>query len=88
MDKMNHKIVAGLALIVLVVSGCSTTRDGLLYRAFHNTHAKYNGFFYAKEAMAEAEVGDRGARIAGQQLVGLVDGLVEPVHVVEADGHG
>jgi len=53
---MNHKIVAGLALIVLVVSGCSTTRDGLLYRAFHNTHAKYNGFFYAKEAMAEAEV--------------------------------
>jgi len=56
MDKMNHKIVAGLALIVLVVSGCSTTRDGLLYRAFHNTHAKYNGFFYAKEAMAEAEV--------------------------------
>jgi tetratricopeptide (TPR) repeat protein len=53
---MNHKIVAGLLLFVLVVSGCSTTRDGLLYRAYHNTHAKYNGFFYAKEAMAEAEV--------------------------------
>ena len=28
----------------------------MLYRAYHNTHAKYNGFFYAKEAMAEAEV--------------------------------
>lgn len=56
MDKMNHKIIAGLALFVLVFSGCSTSRDGLLYRAYHNTHAKYNGFFYAKEAMAEAEV--------------------------------
>ena len=56
MDKMNHKIFAGLVLLVLVVSSCSTTRDGMLYRAYHNTHAKYNGFFYAKEAMAEAEV--------------------------------
>jgi tetratricopeptide (TPR) repeat protein len=56
MEKMNHKIVVGLVLFVLVISGCSTTRDGLLYRAYHNTSAKYNGFFYAKEAMAEAEV--------------------------------
>ena len=47
MEKMNHKIVVGLVLFALVVSGCSTTRDGLLYRAYHNTHAKYNGFFYA-----------------------------------------
>ena len=56
MYKRNQKTIVGLLLFGLVVSGCSTTRDGLLYRAFHNTHAKYNGFFYAKEAMAEAEL--------------------------------
>jgi len=56
MDKMNHKIVAGLA------ANCAgrfrlfdNARRSAVSR-FHNTHAKYNGFFYAKEAMAEAEV--------------------------------
>jgi tetratricopeptide (TPR) repeat protein len=36
--------------------GCSTTRDGRLYRVYHNMNSHYNGFFYASEAMDEADV--------------------------------
>ena len=42
-------------VVLLMMTGCSTTRDGFVYRAYHNMHAKYNGFFYATEAMKEAE---------------------------------
>lgn len=54
LNQMRSGIVVGLGLILL--SGCSTTRDGFMYRVYHNTHAKFNGFFYATEAMEEAEV--------------------------------
>ena len=43
---------------MLAVAGgtsCSRTRDGRLYRVYHNMHARYNGFFYATEAMDEAD---------------------------------
>jgi hypothetical protein len=44
--------------MLLAVAGgtsCSRTRDGRLYRVYHNMHARYNGFFYATEAMKEAD---------------------------------
>jgi len=44
--------------MLLAVAGgtsCSRTRDGRLYRVYHNMHARYNGFFYATEAMEEAD---------------------------------
>lgn len=44
------------ALMVLTWMSCTTKRDGRAYRLYHNTTAKYNGFFYANEAHAEAEV--------------------------------
>ncbi len=40
--------------LVLILSQCSTTKDGLTKRVFHNTTARYNGFFNAKEAKKEA----------------------------------
>ena len=44
------------ALMALTWMSCTTKRDGRAYRLYHNTTAKYNGFFYANEAHAEAEV--------------------------------
>jgi len=44
-----------VALASLLVASCTTTRDGRGYRLYHNTTAKYNGFFYANEALAEAD---------------------------------
>ena len=43
-------------ITLLLLTGCSRTRDGFLYRAYHNTAARYNGFYYAKEAMLEADL--------------------------------
>ncbi|MDE0979563.1 MAG: hypothetical protein OSA78_06190 [Flavobacteriales bacterium] len=45
-----------VALIALSLSGCSNTRDGVMYRVYHNTNARFNGYFYAMEAMDEADV--------------------------------
>ena len=49
------------SLVVLVVAlaslaSCTTERDGRAYRVFHNTTARYNGYFYANEALKEADV--------------------------------
>src|SRR5210317_924326 len=56
-NKMSKNGMLGWGMVILLmVTGCSTTRDGFAYRAYHNMHAKYNGFFYATEAMKEAEL--------------------------------
>ena len=49
------------SLVVLVVAlaslaSCTTERDGRAYRVFHNTTARYNGYFYANEALKEADI--------------------------------
>lgn len=41
-------------MAVLLLSKCSTSKDGLSKRIYHNTTARYNGFFNAKEAKKEA----------------------------------
>ena len=51
-----RSITLALATTMLVLASCTTKRDGRAYRLFHNTTAKYNGFFYANEAHAEAEL--------------------------------
>ncbi len=37
-------------LAILILTHCSTSKDGLSKRIYHNTTARYNGFFNAKEA--------------------------------------
>ncbi|MEY3010276.1 MAG: hypothetical protein RLZZ314_918 [Bacteroidota bacterium] len=56
MALMTHlpRILMACCLASLAAS-CTTTRDGRAYRLYHNTTAKYNGFFYANEALAEAD---------------------------------
>jgi len=48
-----YQIIRLLALI-LIWTGCTNKKDGFSYRVFHNTTAKYNGYFYAQESMKEA----------------------------------
>ena len=50
----NFRFIA-LLFAGLFLYGCTTQRDGRLYRAYHNTTAHYNGFYYARLAMDEAD---------------------------------
>ena len=52
---LNRTAICFLALTFTVMASCTTKRDGRAYRVFHNTTAKYNGFYYANEAHDEAE---------------------------------
>ncbi len=40
----------------MLAASCTTRKDGFAYRVFHNTTARYNGYFYARLAMQEADV--------------------------------
>lgn len=42
-------------VIILTVWGCSTQKDRWANRAFHNTTARYNGYWNAKELLKEAQ---------------------------------
>ncbi len=56
MTSLNRLLsITALAILVFAAFGCSNTRDGRAYRIYHNLHAHYNGFFYANEAMEEAD---------------------------------
>ena len=38
-----------IALLIMIISQCSTEKNTVIHRGFHNLHAKYNGFFNANE---------------------------------------
>ena len=44
-----------LLVVVTVLVGCTTQRDGRFYRAYHNTTSRFNGFHFARLAMEEAD---------------------------------
>lgn len=50
-----HHIVLLFSALLLGLQGCTTKRDGRVYRIYHNTHARFNGYHYAMLAMDEAE---------------------------------
>ena len=52
---LKHTPTIILVLVAAMVASCTTKRDGRAYRLYHNTTAKYNGFYYANEAHAEAD---------------------------------
>lgn len=51
---MRRNAVILVLFALLTAVSCTTRKDGFAYRVFHNTTARYNGYFYAKEAMKEA----------------------------------
>ena len=44
-----------LAVLMVLLAGCTTQRDGRVYRAYHNTTSRFNGFHFARLAMEEAD---------------------------------
>lgn len=48
----------GLTVLIfsLFLVGCSTKRDGVAYRVYHNTLGHYNGYFNANELVKKSEV--------------------------------
>jgi tetratricopeptide (TPR) repeat protein len=56
MRKLTSYLVFTLSLgiVVLFLMNCSTEKDALLNRTFHNVTAKYNGYFNANEIIIES----------------------------------
>ena len=54
MSVITRLLLFFLGLGILVVS-CTTKRDGVAYRIYHNTTTHYNGHFNADQAMLKAE---------------------------------
>ncbi|TXC85281.1 type IX secretion system periplasmic lipoprotein PorW/SprE [Luteibaculum oceani] len=46
--------ISSILFICFVVVGCSTKKKAFLNRAYHNTTARYNGYFNAKEKIKES----------------------------------
>ena len=46
----NKKIIAAFIIIAAVITGCSTEKNTLLSRNYHNITARYNVYFNGKEA--------------------------------------
>ncbi len=42
-----------VVILIVAASGCSTTKDGFLNRAYHNTTSRYNGYYYSRESIKE-----------------------------------
>ena len=50
--KTTKNLLSPLSLIlVIILTGCSTTRDNFFSRTYHQTTAKYNGYFNANESV-------------------------------------
>ncbi len=47
--------MAGIMLITILLTGCSQHKNALVNKAFHNTTARYNAYFLARERMKEVE---------------------------------
>ena len=52
--KFHLKLILLLGFVAVLLTKCATTKDGFTKRVYHNTTAKFNGFFNAKEAKKTA----------------------------------
>ncbi|HMP98477.1 MAG TPA: tetratricopeptide repeat protein [Cyclobacteriaceae bacterium] len=42
-------------ILILLLSACSAEKTGIMHRAFHNTTAHYNAYYYAQEKVRQVE---------------------------------
>ncbi len=65
-----YKVLASILLIgAIVLISCSTEKDAWLNRSYHNTTAKYNGFFNAGEIIKEAMTNYSDARAENYNVI-------------------
>ncbi len=69
MPKNKLPIYFLLSCIVAGMFACTTTKDGFTYRVFHNTTARYNGYFYAKEAIKEGQANIVEAHVEDYDII-------------------
>jgi tetratricopeptide (TPR) repeat protein len=43
-----------ISILLMVMSGCTTTKNTPLFRGWHNMNARYNGYYYSRENNKEA----------------------------------
>jgi len=43
-----------IVLLSVILSACSTTKNTVLHRGWHNMNARFNGYFYSKENIKES----------------------------------
>ena len=55
MTKRNLAYPLPFIILMMVLWACTNKKDGVAYRAYHNTTAHYNGHFNADQAMLQAE---------------------------------
>ena len=81
------------ACMALIFFGCSTQKDALLNRSYHQINTKYNGLFYAKEHLKEGvkkieklhlnnyseilTINKLGTQKSAQSAKGSLDGAIE-----------
>ena len=65
-----YKVLASILLIgAIVLASCSTEKDAWINRSYHNTTAKYNGFFNAGEIIKEAMTNYSDARAENYNVI-------------------
>nr|MBA3706007.1 tetratricopeptide repeat protein [Bacteroidota bacterium] len=55
--KNNNKfafVFVSICCLMLFISGCSTYKNTVLHRGWHNMNARYNGYYYSKENIKES----------------------------------
>lgn len=53
-----HNVIVGLSLMLLTgLWSCSAEKTNIISTTYHNTTAKYNAYYYAKERIREIETG-------------------------------
>ena len=65
-----YKVLASILLIgAIALISCSTEKDAWVNRSYHNTTAKYNGFFNAGEIIKEAMTNYSDSRVENYNVV-------------------
>ena len=65
-----YKAIASILLIgAIAFISCSTEKDAWLNKTYHNTTAKYNGFFNAGEIIKEAMINYSEARLENYNVI-------------------
>ncbi len=78
-------LIVKAAVLLILMSGCSAERKNLVSKTFHNTTARYNAYFIAREKMGEVEQAIQNAHVHNYNEVLKVFPLVDSSAVNSVD---
>jgi len=68
-----------VVVLTLILSSCSTTKNTVLHRGWHNMNSRYKGYFYSKEMFKERVKKIEKANKDGEFRKLLLDDPVEAI---------